>query len=153
MNTDEYFKMPAELMRCSGFVSKKTGELIPITHTAKLVLTYMINRNRFFAEVMSGDHYETQVTIGDACGLEYKAAARALKTFVDHDVILAEKVRNTKISPHKCFYYRSVDTSVELYGSEVARKQKAVEEKPVPQIQKVVPGVVDDFTDEFIDSL
>lgn len=151
MNTDDYFKMPAELLRCSGFVSKKTGELVPITHTAKLVFMYMMNRTRFFSEVLSSNHYETQVTIADACGIEYKAAARALKVFVEHNVIIAEKVRNTKISPHKCFYYKSVDVDVELFVGSVGKKPKVEEAvEPKPEITTDTPDVWDD---EFLDGL
>jgi len=152
MDEDSYYKMPTELLSCSGFLSKRTGEAIGFTSTAKLVLVYMMSRTRFFSEVLSSDHYETQVTIAAACGVEYKAVAKALSLFVEHGVIEAEKVRNTKISPHKCWYYKSVDSDLILVHTAKIKRETKTKEQPT-KIQEEVPGAVDDFTDEFMDNL
>lgn len=140
MDIDLFYKAPKQLFSSNGFVSKKTGEILPLTQNAKILLMYMIDRTSFFGS--SGlKLFETQRTIGEACGIEYKAVARTLKVFVDHEIIVAEKKRNLDISPHAQWYYTSVDTSVELIGRiEVI--------KPEPR-----PKVSCDYTDDFLDSL
>ena len=72
--------------------------------------------------------------------------------FVEHGVVEAEKVRNTKISPHKCWYYKSVDSDLILVHTAKIKRETKTKEQPT-KIQEEVPGAVDDFTDEFMDNL
>lgn len=114
MEIDIYYKAPKQLFNCCGFLSKDTGELVELTHSAKIIFMYMMDRTSFFVENQRSEHYETQATIAEACGMEYKAAARALNSFVDHKAIKANKIRNLKVSQHYQWYYKQVDASISL---------------------------------------
>lgn len=148
MNKEQYCKVPKELMACNGFYSKITGEQIELTPYTKLVLIYMLDRTKFFVDTLKGTHYETQVSIGNACGMEYRAAARALKILTDHGVIKAEKIRNLHISPHKCWYYRGIETEISLWKKE--------DTKPTIVVDNEIPPVYDndiEYSDEFLNSI
>lgn len=113
MEVTPFYKAPKQLFRSCGFVSK-TGQIVEMNLTAKVVLMYMLDRTAFFTDEQQAEHYETQATIGDACGIERKAAGRALRLLVDGGVITAVKQRNLALSPHSQWYYKEVDTSVEM---------------------------------------
>lgn len=121
MNLEVFTKIPNDLLTCQGFVSKtKTGEAkyVPLIASHKLVLVYMVSRTKYFVEqVKKGGHYESQESIGKACGIEYKAAGRALRMFVENGVITAKKGfisgRN-----NKQWIYTDVDTSIKLWVKE-----------------------------------
>ena len=121
MNLEVFTKIPNDLLACQGFVSKtKTGEAkyVPLIASHKLILVYMISRTKYFVEqVKKGGHYESQESIGKACGIEYKAAGRALRMFVENGVITAKKGfipgRN-----NKQWIYTDVDTSIKLWVKE-----------------------------------
>lgn len=159
MEIEPFYKAPKQLFKSCGFISKVTGEVIPMTQNAKIVLMYMMDRTAFFAG-QSLNHFETQATIADACGMECKAAARSLKVFVDHGVIDAVKQRTLAVSPHSQWYYRSVDTSVDL----VAKVDESVvsmttgvvigkkADDPVKAI-RVESVEHDDYSDDFLNSV
>lgn len=111
MNLQKFYKSPQDVFACHGFVSPKTGDFVEIKSTDKLILIYMLDRTPHLTAT-TGKHFETQSTIGDAVGVEWKAAARSLKMFVEHEVIAGRKERNLAISPHLCYYYSAVNTDV-----------------------------------------
>lgn len=134
MNTKLFYQAPKDLLSCHAFVSPVTGESIEMKSTDKLILIYMLDRTTMFNK-NGGRHYETQSTIGDGVGVEWKAAARSLKRFVQHGVIAAVKERNLSISPHLCYYYKSVNTSVELVGKSSPEKEnKSVDKHDEPDM-------------------
>lgn len=148
MNIDQFYRSPKELFACHGFYSKITGEQVELTPYTKLVLIYMLDRTKFFVDHQKGQHYETQISIGNACGMEYRAAARALKVLTDHGVIKAEKIRNLHISPHKCWYYRGIETEITLWKKDDGKSAIVVDNE--------VPPVYDDeitYSDEFLSSI
>lgn len=145
MNVDLFYKAPKDLLSCRGFVSKVTGEVVELSLVAKVVLIYMIDRTAFF----NGNHFETQVTIGKAVGLEFKAAARALKLLVTHGVIEASKERNLSVSPHLCWYYKRVDNTITLVGFD----EKVVDEKVVDTKVEDGYSINHDDADDFLSSL
>lgn len=111
MNLQIFYRAPKDVLAAHGFVSPKTGEFIAMKSTDKLILIYMLDRTPHLTST-KGSHFETQATIGDAIGVEWKAAARSLKVFTDHGVIMCKKERNLAISPHLCYYYLGVNTGV-----------------------------------------
>lgn len=111
MNLQIFYRAPKDVLAAHGFVSPKTGEFITMKSTDKLILIYMLDRTPHLTST-KGSHFETQTTIGDAIGVEWKAAARALKVFTEHGVILSKKERNLAVSPHMCYYYLGVNTDV-----------------------------------------
>ena len=146
MNVGVFYKAPKDLLGCRGFVSLKDGSRVELNSTAKLVLIYMLDRTSYFSSG-GGKHFETQVSIGNGVGVEWKAAARALKTLVDHGVIAAVKERNIAISPHMCWYYKSVRSDVILYSDEKVVDKPYKKSKMEPQDQE------DSFEDEFLNSI
>lgn len=114
MEVTPFYKAPKQLFRSCGFVSKITGEVVEMTLAAKVVLVYMMDRTTFFTEEQKGSHFETQDTIARACGIERRAAGRALNLFVNGGVIKAIKQRNLALSPHSQWYYKEVDATVDL---------------------------------------
>ena len=140
MNEDVFYKFPTALMRAQGFVNKETGELVKLTPLAKQVYVYMLSRNRFFTSDLKSEHYETQQTIADACGCEYKVAGKILRSFVDNGIVRADKLRPNGVGQWRWFY-REV-TEMNLWFSE----------KPVDNKNEKVQNTqtVCEYTDEFL---
>lgn len=97
-----------------GFISKVTGEAIKLTASGKIIYSYMLTKNEFFTEKLQGQHYESQATIANCCGLEYKAAGTILRTFLDHGVIEGKKLRPDKGGQWRWYYYK-VNTDLMLW--------------------------------------
>lgn len=114
MNTEEFYKLPKDLAKADGFISKKTGEMIKITSSGKLVYSYMLTRNEFFVRKLNGDHFESQATVAEACGIEYKAAGRILRDFVEHEAIVAHKGKPDRGGQWR-WYYTSVSKDIVLW--------------------------------------
>lgn len=140
MNEDVFYKFPTALMMAQGFVNKETGELVKLTPLAKQVYVYMLSRNRFFTSELKSEHYETQQTIADACGCEYKVAGKILRSFVDNGIVRADKLRPNGVGQWRWFY-REV-TEMNLWFSE----------KPVDNKNEKVQNTQTDceYTDEFL---
>ena len=114
MEKEQFYMIPKILARADGFISRHTGEAVPLTSSAKLVYTYMLSRNEFFVVKQNSQHYESQSTVADACGLEYKAAGKILRTFTDHKIIEAQKLRPNAEGQWRWFY-KKVHTDIALW--------------------------------------
>jgi predicted transcriptional regulator len=132
MNVDMFYKAPKDLMSCSGVIGND-GKQYKLDLAEKNIFVHMIDKCNQF----KGNHYETQATIADAFDLEVRVAAKALKTLVSSGLVKAKKERNHSISPHLCWYYTGVDTSLETYKIErvsrttrESRSKKVVDNKP-----------------------
>lgn len=106
MQTEQFYMMPKSLCMADGFVSKKTGDFIPLTSSMKLVYMYMVSRNDFFVNKQAGSHYEAQSTVADACGLEYKAAGKILRILLDNGVVEGAKLRPNGEGQWRWFYHK-----------------------------------------------
>lgn len=106
MQTEQFYMMPKSLCMADGFVSKKTGDHIPLTSSMKLVYMYMVSRNDFFVNKKAGSHYESQATVADACGLEYKAAGKILRTLLDNGILEGDKLRPNGEGQWRWFYHK-----------------------------------------------
>lgn len=115
MNLESYNQIPKDLQAASGFISKTEPEkVVELSPGAKLIYVYMLDRTKFFVEAQKGEHFETQQTIANACGLEVKSATRALGLFVYHGAIEASVTHKKGMSRHQQWYYRKVNTDIEL---------------------------------------
>ena len=159
MEVTPFYKAPKQLFRSCGFVNKASGQVVEMNLTAKVVLMYMLDRTSFFTDEQNAEHYETQATIGDACGIERKAAGRALRLLVDNGVVIAKKQRNLALSPHSQWYYKQVDVTIDLVvkqGDEFVSMTtglvlgEKIEEKQEIKIDKPEP---DEYIDDFLSSV
>ena len=145
-----FYKLPQDLCRSSGFVSKVTGEFVSLTASAKIVYSYMLARNEFFVNKNGGEHFETQSTIGDACGVEYRTVMRIMKDFIDHGVVVADKKR-VGSTGHVKYFYKRVSADLVLW---VGKKTSPIVlgEKPVDNKNEKVQNTQTDceYTDEFL---
>ena len=163
MEVSPFYKAPKQLFRSCGFVRKSDRMVIDLMITTKVVLMYMIDRVGFFS-VEGGEHFETQATIGDACGIDRRSAARALKLLVDNGVISAVKQRRLALSPHSQWYYKGVDLDIELVeriGEHLVSMDTGliVETPDAPDAndrgvrQDVKRSEVNDYSDDFLNSV
>lgn len=142
MKDQAWCKAPKNLLACTGIVSSVTGERVELSPASKLVLIYMMDRNEFFTNKLKGQHYETQESIGEACGISLKTAGRLLRVFVNHKVITGVKKRNLSASPHRCWYYENVDMNTVFYkdNEEQERLHEAEKLEEAPKALDVVVG-------------
>lgn len=143
MTTQIFYKVQKGLLACQGFISPKTGEFVEMRALDKLIFTYMRSRIEFFNQSGGSGLYETQATIGEAVGVEWKAAARSLKMLVENGVIYGKKERNLAISPYMCYYYRGVNDNV------VFCKKP---EKPVDN-EEICDSMTPEYDEEFLASI
>lgn len=114
MEVEQFYMMPKRLCRANGFFSKESGDAIQMTSSMKLVYMYMVARNDFFVNKQSSTHYESQATIAENCGLEYKAVGKILRTFVLHKVLEATKLRPNGEGQWRWVYHK-VDKDIKLW--------------------------------------
>lgn len=113
MNTEIWCKFPKDLMSCYGFLSKSTGELVSLTPLTKLIYVHMLSKNEFFVGKLDSVHYETQQTIADACNSEYQAAGKAVRLFMEHNILFGSKKRHGGSGQFR-WNYKIIDTSIRL---------------------------------------
>lgn len=127
MNTDEFYKLPKSLALADGYISKKTGEAVKLSASSKIIYAYMLSKNEFFTETLKGQHYEAQSTIAKCCGVEYKAAGKILRSFLDHEIMEGKKLRPDS-GQWRWFYYK-VHSDLMLWEGSVQDFQLIEEEK------------------------
>lgn len=137
MNTEEFYKLPKDLAKADGYISKKTGEPLKLTTSGKIIYAYMLTKNEFFTEKLNGKHFESQTTIAEACGLEYKVTGKILREFVDHGVIQGSKAAPEKGGKPR-WHYEKVFKDVMLWVGKVddftlidTKVKSGVQSKPV----------------------
>jgi hypothetical protein len=142
MDTEQFYKMPKILARADGFLSKTDGSAVELTSSAKLVYVYMLSKNEFFTGKQSGQHYESQATIADACGLEYKATGKILRMFIDCGVFDGKKLRPGGEGQWRWFYHKVHKDIVLWEGTKgdytivdsIPAPKPKVEHKPIPKV-------------------
>lgn len=128
MNTDEFYKLPKSLALADGYISKKTGEAVKLSASSKIIYAYMLSKNEFFTETLKGQHYEAQSTIAKCCGVEYKAAGKILRSFLDHEVMEGKKLRPDS-GQWRWFYYK-VHSDLVLWEGNITDFKILEQEKP-----------------------
>jgi hypothetical protein len=95
-----FYKYPEVLMRATGYVSPKTGELIELTANDKNVYVVMKKRNTFFDK-----HFDKQEDIAKLCGVSVKQVGRIIRGFIDSGLMVANK---GQAGQHKNWRYEKV---------------------------------------------
>lgn len=135
MNTEEFYKLPKSLAMSDGYISKKTGEAVKLSASAKIIYTYMLCKTEFFTETMKGQHYETQKTIAKQCGIEEKAAGAILRTFMEHEVLEGKKLRPNGEGQWRWHYYK-VHSDVVLWEGTTEKFELIEEGQSKPKVQE-----------------
>lgn len=146
MQVENFYPMSKKLCKSNGFFSKANGEAVPLTSSMKLVYMYMLDRNEFFTGKLSSTHYESQATIAENCGLEYKAVGKILRTFVLHKVLEATKLRPNGEGQWRWVYHK-VDKDMKLWQGNT-KEPKLITDKPTVPVASN-KAVVED--EEFLD--
>lgn len=105
-----FYKYPEKLMRATGYVSPKTGELIELTANEKNIYVVMKKRNSFFEK-----HFDKQEYIAELTGVSLKQTGRILRRFIEEGVIIAHKGSSNQ---HKNWRYDDVK-ALNLYQTKV----------------------------------
>lgn len=121
MEEDIFYKVPKNLVRAKGYVSPRHGTFLKLSSTEKLVYVYMRDRLKFFVGKQGGQHFESQQTIADACGMEYKAVGKALRGFINNGVLLGKKGKEAGSSHHR-YYYAGIEDLTLWVGTEGEEK-------------------------------
>lgn len=114
MKGDIFYKVPKNLVRAKGYISPLTGVAVKLTSTEKLVYIYILDRINFFVRRKNGEYFESQHTIAEGCGLEYKAVGRAIRGFIENGVLHAKKGKEAGAPRHR-YYYTGVEKSLILW--------------------------------------
>lgn len=147
MNTENFYKLPKDLARADGFISKKTGEAVKLSASGKIIYAYMLSKNEFFTETLKGQHYEAQATIASSCGLEYKACGNILRTLLEHEVLEGKKLRPNGEGQWRWYYYKVHSDLMLWVGDtkdfEIIKEERKVVDKPkvqaIPQTPQYEP--------------
>lgn len=134
MQLEPFRKFPDALLECNGFISKKDGSAVALTATGKLVYAYMLSKGEFFVGKLESQHFETQSTIADKIGAEYKSVGKILRTFMDHGVIEGKKLRPGGVGQWRWNYHK-VYTDIILWKGTIENFTILEETKPVLVIQ------------------
>lgn len=89
MKEDYFIKVGKDLIKSWGFVSPKTGELIPLTLIDKIIYSYLVHRFHMFVNIQQGDFYETQESIARECNTSRRKVTELIKTLIDNEVVFA----------------------------------------------------------------
>ena len=114
MKEETFYKIPKSLMKATGYYSLENGKPVILTIAAKLVYTYMLDRLVFFVDKQKGQHFESQQTIADACGLEYKVVGKILRQFMDNGVVFGKKLRPNGRGQWR-WHYTKIETSLDFW--------------------------------------
>lgn len=155
MKEENFYKAPKSLWQAKGYFSPKTGEAVQLKESEKLVYVYMLDRLIFFVDKQKGQHFESQATIADACGLEYKVVGKILRSFMDHSVIEGKKLRPNGVGQWR-WYYTSILNDLSYWSGTIEDPeiiQKVLIEAPIknqdqPRKTSFVPATINpDFDD------
>lgn len=137
---ENFYKAPKSLWKAKGYFSPKTGKPIPLKDSEKFVYIYMLDRLVFFVETLGKKHFESQSTIAEECGLEYKIVGKILRGFVENEVIFAEKGKPEKGGRERWFY-KSINPNLD-YWTGTKDDPVAVEKQLVQAAKKQYKGNV-----------
>lgn len=130
MNEELFYKLPKSLVRAAGYYSPKDGSAVAFTSTAKIVYVYMLDRLHFFVDKQKGKHFESQQTIAEACGMEYKAVGKVLRDFIANGVLVAKKGKEVgQGNVHNRYYYTAIEHNLELWKGSIKKPEKLTKVK------------------------
>ena len=88
--TEKFCKLTHEMMRATHWVSRVTGEILPLTGDQKLIWTWMESRYQFFQSQGKG-WFDNQDDIAQATGCSVSAVRRFIKLLTHHGYMKVER--------------------------------------------------------------
>lgn len=104
MTDKPFYQTEKGLWKAKGYYSPKTGELVNMANSDKIVYMYMLDRVVFFVENMKTLHFESQETISESLNLERKVVGKALRGFLENGVLEGIKKKPDKGGQLQWFY-------------------------------------------------
>lgn len=98
---EQFYKYPKMLMVADSYVSKTTGEIIPLGEIEKNVYVIMKARNEYFE-----NHYDKQSDIAEMCNISLRKSASVIREFMLNGIIEGSKVYSG--GKHKNLKYTKV---------------------------------------------
>ncbi|WP_323149388.1 DUF6945 domain-containing protein [Pseudomonas oryzihabitans] len=103
-NTEQFLKLPYDLLAATSFVSSTTGEIVEITMQQKVIYCFMKQRCEFFTREQK-EYYDTLDSVANELSIDRKTVMRAITFFTTHGVLFAEKRKSTA-TRQKWFFKR-----------------------------------------------
>lgn len=103
-NTEQFLKLPYDLLAATSFVSSATGEIVEITLQQKIIYCWMKQRCEFFTREQK-EYYDTLDSVANELSIDRKTVMRAITFFTTHGVLFAEK-RKATATRQKWFFKR-----------------------------------------------
>jgi hypothetical protein len=124
MHIDAFVKIPTSLLQARNFISRTTGEIIPINAQDKILWAWTKKRHDYFTKELGNPWFDNQADIAYACGCDLSTVKRFIGKMTKHGYLAIEK---RKI--HGCAFSNSMTITHDLVLAAVA-PHKAVP-KPV----------------------
>ena len=103
-NTEQFLKLPYDLLAATSFVSSATGEIVEITMQQKVIYCWMKQRCEFFTRE-NKEYFDTLDSVANELSIDRKTVMRAITFFTKHGVLFAEK-RKATATRQKWFFKR-----------------------------------------------
>ncbi|WP_282353048.1 hypothetical protein [Pseudomonas sp. PS01303] len=88
--TEEFCKIPKEMMRATHWVSKTTGQQFKFTGTQKIIWVYMVDRYKFFKS-LGNDWFDDQEDIAKNTGCDVSTVKGFIKQLLEHGYMVVER--------------------------------------------------------------
>ena len=134
MTDKPFYQTEKGLWKAKGYYSPKTGELVNMTNSDKIVYMYMLDRVVFFVENMKTLHFESQETISESLNLERKVVGKALRGFLENGVLEGVKKKPDKGGQLQWFYSGVCKNMRYFDGEDKQLKEKVDKPKEKPYI-------------------
>lgn len=104
--TNKFLQVPKALLSAKHFKSKKTGEIVDLSLTARVYLAALTDRNNYFKN-KGDDHYDTHQYFSDVIGVSESGIRSVFNMLCENGVIEVRKIKH-KCSHNKIVYERIV---------------------------------------------
>lgn len=158
-NTEQFLKLPYDLLAANSFVSSSTGEIVEISLQQKIIYCWMKQRCEFFTREKK-EYYDALDSVADELTINRKTVMAAVALFIKHNVLFAEK-RKAPGAREKWFFkhfnnlelVQSDKPSQKASTSPVVKRSEQVDsqvaptpKQPIKAVEKAVEeGEMDDI--------
>lgn len=126
--SEEFCKVPLDLLPARHFISRTTGELLKLSAQDKLLWAWMKKRHDYFTKKLGNAWYENQDVIAHDCGCDPSSVKRFIAKLRKHGYLTIDKRRI-----HGCAFSNSMTITHDLILAPVAPH------KAIPKPVAVVP--------------
>ncbi|MCF7533788.1 helix-turn-helix domain-containing protein [Pseudomonas petrae] len=133
--SEEFCKIPLDLLTAKHFISRTTCEIIPINAQDKILWAWMKKRHDYFTKKLGNPWFDNQADIAYACGCDLSTVKRFVGKMTKHGYLAIEK---RKI--HGCAFSNSMTITHDLVLAPVAPHKaipKPVVVIPDPECERV----------------